>query len=204
MNNSPMDLYLEFLLITSYMVVTYHIIALKYRKSVGFSSFTQGARVFWVSLHVSIVSTNIIFYLLLVFRDFNLVNILLRACGLLLFAAGIFFIFWGMYSLRKAVFVPGNMLVISGPYRLVRHPMYFGGVTGAFGLAIFAGSRLCFVYSFALAAVLSRIADAEEEVLREEFGTEYVDYANTGKIPSAYSPEVITAAFQPKNLQGTI
>ncbi len=184
MNNSPMDLYLEFLLITSYMVVTYHIIALKYKKSVGFSSFSQSAKIFWVTLHVSIVSTNIIFYFLLISRDFNPVNVIVRACGILLFIAGIFFIFWGMYSLRKAVFVPGNKFVISSPYRFVRHPMYFGGVIGAFGLAVFAGSLLCILYSFVLAAVLSHIADAEEEGLRAKFGKEYADYAK--KVPKLF------------------
>ncbi len=172
-----MDLYLEFLLITSYMVITYNIIALKYKKSVGFLSFSSGAKVFWVSLHVSIVSTNIIFYFLLVSRDLNQLPIIARACGILLFSAGLLFIFWGMYSLRKSVFVPGNKLVISGPYMFVRHPMYFGGILGAFGLAMFAGALLCVLYSLILAAVLSHISDAEEEGLRAEFGEEYADYA---------------------------
>ncbi len=180
-----MDLYLEFFLITSYMVITYHIIALKYRKSTGFSSFTPGAKLFWISLHVFIVSTNIIFYFLLISRDFRPEEVILRAFGLLIFIAGIFFIFWGIYSLRKAVFVPGNKLVISGPYRFVRHPMYFGGVTGALGLALFAGSLLCILYSFMLAAVLSHIADAEEEGLREEFGEDYVAYAR--KVPKLFA-----------------
>jgi protein-S-isoprenylcysteine O-methyltransferase Ste14 len=166
------------------MIITYHIIALKYRKSVGFSSFTTGAKIFWVALHVSIVSTNIIFYFVLISRDFNPVYVIVSVCGLMLFIAGIFFIFWGMYSLRKAVFVPGNKLIISGSYRFVRHPMYFGGVLGAFGLTLFAGSLLGIVYSFLLAAVLSHIADAEEEGLREEFGEEYADYSK--KVPKLF------------------
>lgn len=59
--------------------------------------------------------------------------------------------------------------------------MYSGGVIGAFGLAVFAGSVLGTVYSFVLALVLSRIADAEEEELRERFGEHYVEYA--GRVP---------------------
>lgn len=179
-----MNLYLEFLLITSYMVITYHIIALKYKKAIGFSSFTPSAKLFWVSLHVFIVSTNIIFYFLLISRDFNPVHVILRACGLLLFIAGILFIFWGMYSLRKAVFVPGNKLVIAAPYSFVRHPMYFGGITGTFGLALFAGSLLGILYLLLLALVLSHIADAEETALRAKFGEDYVEYA--GKVPKLF------------------
>lgn len=36
------------------------------------------------------------------------------------------------------------------------------------------------------------------------FVTALYNYANTGKIPSAYSPEVIRDAFQPKNPHGDI
>lgn len=175
-----MNLYFEFILITTYMVITYHIIALKYRKSTGFSGFTRGAKIFWVSLHVFIVSTNIVLYFRFISKDLNPVHVLLRASGLLLFAAGLLFIFWGMYTLQKAVFVPGNKLVAAGPYRFVRHPMYSGGVIGAFGLAVFAGSVLGAVYSCVLALVLSHIADAEEEELRVRFG-EYAEYAR--KVP---------------------
>ena len=176
-----MNLYFEFILIISYMVITYHIIALKYRKSTGFSGFTRGAKIFWVSLHVFIVLTNIILYFWLISRDFNPVHPIIRALGLLLFAAGLSFIFWGMYTLRKAVFVPENKLVAAGPFKVVRHPMYSGGIIGAFGLAVFGGSLLGAVYSFALAVVLSHIADAEEEELRARFGKEYLEYA--GKVP---------------------
>ncbi|MDO9098122.1 MAG: isoprenylcysteine carboxylmethyltransferase family protein [Candidatus Methanoperedens sp.] len=163
------------------MVITYHIIALKYRKSTGFPGFTPSSKMFWVSLHVFIVSTNIFFYFRLISKDFTPVHFLLRASGILLFALGLFIIFWGMYSLRKAVFVPGNKLVIAGPFKFVRHPMYLGGIIGAFGLALFAGSLFGAVYSFVLALVLSHIADAEEEELRARFGEEYGGYGR--KVP---------------------
>lgn len=179
-----MNLYLEFVLVTTYMVITYHIIALKYKKSVGFSSFIRGAKVFWVSLHGFIVSTNIIFYFWFISKDLKSVHFLLRASGILLFAIGLFIIFWSIYSLRKAVFVPGNKFIATGPYRFVRHPMYLGGIIGAFGLAIFAGLLLGTVYSFVLALVLSHIADAEEEDLRARFGEEYVEY--TKKVPKFF------------------
>lgn len=171
-----MNLYLEFPLIIFYMVITYHIIALKYRKSIGFQAFSKSARIFWVSLHVFIVSTNIILYFWLISKDFNPVHVLLRASGLFVFAFGMFFIFWGAYSLRKEVFVPGDKLVVKGAYRFVRHPMYFGGVVGAFGLALLAGSLLGAVYSFVLALVLSHIAGAEEEDLVARFGESYIEY----------------------------
>ncbi len=179
-----MNPYLEFILITSYMVITYHIIALKYRKSIGFSDFTPSSKIFWVSLHVFIVSTNIILYFWLISKDFAPVYSLLEILGVLLFVVGLLFIVWGMYSLRKAVFIPGNKLIFAGPYKYVRHPMYLGGVIGALGLAVFAGSLLSVVYSFVLALVLSHIADAEEEELKARFGEEYDDYGR--KVPKLF------------------
>ncbi len=166
------------------MVITYYIIALKYRKSKGFSGFTRGTRIFLVSLHVFIVLTNIILYFWLISRDCNTVHPLIRALGLFLFAAGLLFIFWGMYTLRKAVFVPDSKMIINGPFKYARHPMYSGGIIGAFGLAVFAGSALGAVYSFALAVVLSHIADAEEEDLRARFGSEYIEYGK--KVPKLF------------------
>ncbi len=178
------NLYLSFFLITLYMVVTYHIIALKYRKSRYFLYHSKISRIFLVSLHVFIVITNIFFYFWLIARDFNPVYVFVSVIGLLLFAAGLSIIFWGGYSLRKAVFVPGNNLKISGPFAHVRHPMYLGGIVGAFGLALFAGSLHAFIYSIILAAVLSHIADAEEEELKERFGQQYTEY--TKAVPKLF------------------
>ncbi len=103
--------YLEFILITSYMVLTYHIIALKYKKSRSFPYFSRASRVLLVSLHAFIVITNILLYFWLISKDFNPASVILSALGIVLFAAGLFIIYWGSYSLRKAVFVPENKLV---------------------------------------------------------------------------------------------
>jgi protein-S-isoprenylcysteine O-methyltransferase Ste14 len=174
-----MDIYSTFVFMSLYMVITYHIIALKYRKSIGFSYFRKFSRTFLVSVHVFIVITNILLYFWFISKDFNPVSIIFSALGLLLFTAGILIIFWGGYSLRKAVFVPENKLIAVGPFAHVRHPMYLGGIIGAFGLALFACSFLAFIYSVILAAVLSHIADAEEEDLRARLGQQYIEYINT-------------------------
>lgn len=177
-------LYLEFILITSYMVITYHIIALKYRKSRGFPYLTKKSKIFLVSLHVFIVISNIFLYFWLISRDFNPISKIFSALGILLFASGLFFLFWGSYSLRKAVFVPGNKLVVTGAYKFVRHPMYLGGIIGAIGLAVLAGSVFGLIYSFVLAVVLSHISNAEEEDLIARFGEAYVEYGK--RVPKLF------------------
>ncbi len=176
--------YLEFVLITSYMVITYNIIALKYRRSIGFSAFSSASKVFLVAIHVFIVMSNILLYFWLIYRDFSSVHAIFMASGLLMLGAGSLFIFWGIHSLRKAVFVPESRLIESGPFALVRHPMYFGGIIGALGIAIFSGSLLGLLYSLILSIVLSHIADAEEEDLKARFGRDYEDYKR--KVPKIF------------------
>ncbi len=104
--------------------------------------------------------------------------------GIILLTVGIFLIIWGIYSLKRAVFIPDKSFIKSGPFALVRHPMYLGGIIGAFGIAIFAGSLFGLLYTIILAAVLSHIANSEEEDLLTRFGSEYEVYK--GKVPKIF------------------
>ncbi len=164
--------------------MTYNIIALKYRRSRCFSSFSRASRVFLVALHVFIVITNIFLYVWLISKDFNTVHGVFKVSGMILFTAGIFLIFRGIYSLKSAVFIPDESFIKTGPFALVRHPMYLGGIIGALGIAVFAGSLFGLLYTVILAAVLSHIANSEEEDLLKRFGSEYEKYK--GKVPKIF------------------
>jgi protein-S-isoprenylcysteine O-methyltransferase Ste14 len=131
-----MNIYVEFIFITSYMFITYHIIALKYKKSRIFSGNSQKSKLFFIVLHFFIVITNILLYFRLILNDLNQISYYFSVLGILIFIFGIFMISWGIYTLGIAVFIPENKLIIAGPYKFVRHPMYFGGITGASGLAL--------------------------------------------------------------------
>ncbi len=169
--------YFNFILIILYMIITYHIIALKYVKSRFFSDFSNKLKFSLVGLHVFIVITNILLYFFLIFDTFNPISYIFVGLGVLIFAAGVFMILWSIYSLKREVFVPENEFIIKGPYSFVRHPMYFGGIIGAFGLAVFASSLVGMVYTIVLTVVLSRIADYEEEDLKVRIGQEYIEYS---------------------------
>ncbi len=140
--------YFNFILITLYMVITYHIIALKYVISRFFSDFSNKLKISLVGLHVFIVMTNILLYFFLILDTFNPISYIFVGLGVIIFAAGVFMILWSIYSLEREVFVPENEFIIKGPYGFVRHPMYFGGIIGAFGLAVFASSLVGMVYTF--------------------------------------------------------
>jgi protein-S-isoprenylcysteine O-methyltransferase Ste14 len=107
----------------------------------------------------------------------------LGAPGIVLIVAGaalalttvVFFIIEGRGT--PAVFDPPRKFVPHGPYRLVRNPMYIGGISVLLGL----GLRLASVSMvlFALVAFLvfhAFVVFAEEPGLRKRFGQEYEDY----------------------------
>jgi purine nucleosidase len=112
----------------------------------------------------------------------GLVALLLALCGCLLALAGAALVLWSRAELGSAwSFVPmadqGTDFVTTGPYRLVRHPIYLGLSLLAMGEAVAFGSWP------AVAVVLSAIvptfvwrARAEERLLADTFGERYAVY----------------------------
>jgi protein-S-isoprenylcysteine O-methyltransferase Ste14 len=77
---------------------------------------------------------------------------------------------------------PGGMLVTSGPYRWVRHPMYTSVLTAAAAAAVKSHQVVDAALWLALLAVLLFKADIEERALMTRF-PDYQDYkARTKKL----------------------
>ena len=66
-------------------------------------------------------------------------------------------------------------LIRTGPYRLVRHPMYAGGIALAFGWALFVRGWLTLAYATVLFLFLEVKATREERWLVDRF-PDYPDY----------------------------
>jgi protein-S-isoprenylcysteine O-methyltransferase Ste14 len=108
------------------------------------------------------------------------------AFGLFLFAVGLLFAIWARLHLGRNWGTPMTRkddpeLVTSGPYGLVRHPIYSGilaaGVGTAIGLswwwlAVVGLAAIYFVYS----------ATVEERFLAEQFPDEYPAYKRSTKM----------------------
>jgi protein-S-isoprenylcysteine O-methyltransferase Ste14 len=77
-----------------------------------------------------------------------------------------------------APFDPPRHLVVRGPYKFVRNPMYLGAGTALLGAALFYSSIGIVAYTGLLLALTHTfIVVYEEPTLRRTFGTEYEDYA---------------------------
>lgn len=105
-------------------------------------------------------------------------------CGSLLFFPGMAFLLWARLTLGKYYFVStalgaqlfaDHQLVMSGPYAIVRHPMYVGLTCAAWGalLIYFTWTSLYFA---CFAPLLAFRASREEQALSAEFGEQWQEY----------------------------
>jgi protein-S-isoprenylcysteine O-methyltransferase Ste14 len=70
----------------------------------------------------------------------------------------------------------GHRVVDSGPYRLVRHPIYTGIIAASFLLALELGTAAGFVGAAVMTLGWWMKARAEEHFLSQELGADYDDY----------------------------
>ncbi|ROM96715.1 isoprenylcysteine carboxylmethyltransferase family protein [Pseudomonas brassicacearum] len=117
----------------------------------------------------------------------------IRWVGAILFIAGGALRIWPVFVLGKrfsglVAIQPGHTLVTDGIYRTLRNPSYLGLLINALGWALaFRSSAGIVLVLLLLPALIARI-NAEEDLLRSEFGAEYEAYcAKTWRlIPGLY------------------
>src|SRR5579864_3905598 len=103
------------------------------------------------------------------------------ALGTLLVFVGLAFALWARWHLGRnwssaVVVKEGHTLIRSGPYRLVRHPIYSGMLLALFGTALAIGEPRGFIGAGLVLFGFVLKLRAEEERMRETF-PEYDDYA---------------------------
>lgn len=108
-----------------------------------------------------------------------------QICGIILGFAGAFIALWCILSFvtlgkgTPAPFDPPLQLVVRGPYRLVRNPMYLAAGMGLIGVSIFCGSLQLLVYTGILFVVTHLLVIwYEEPTLKRSFGEDYDSYCS--------------------------
>ncbi len=102
--------------------------------------------------------------------------------GLPLIAFGAALNLWAdsLFKRGKTTVKPQVMpskLVVSGPFRISRHPMYLGMAAILLGEAVFLGSLTTFAFPLIFAILMEALfISKEEENLEKAFGEEYSDY----------------------------
>lgn len=106
------------------------------------------------------------------------------AAGWLLIAAGVALYFacafWGFAVRGKGTPLPldpPKKLVVEGPYRIVRNPMYWSVASVMLGeAAVFHSIALLELVAIFAVGVVLFVLFVEEPTLKQKFGTEYEEY----------------------------
>jgi protein-S-isoprenylcysteine O-methyltransferase Ste14 len=102
--------------------------------------------------------------------------------GAALYAVGFILMAWalvrlgGNYQLGGSSPRDADEMVVAGPYRLVRHPMYAAALSIALGLACLVQSLAFFAVFCIYLVLIARLIPAEEEKLRRAYGERYLAY----------------------------
>jgi protein-S-isoprenylcysteine O-methyltransferase Ste14 len=104
-----------------------------------------------------------------------------RWLGVILFAAGGAMRIWPVFVLGTRLsglvaIQPGHPLATSGIYRIIRHPSYLGLLVASLGWGLAFRSGVGVLLAALLIPPLAARIQAEERLLRSEFGAEYDTY----------------------------
>jgi protein-S-isoprenylcysteine O-methyltransferase Ste14 len=105
-----------------------------------------------------------------------------RYAGIVLIALALGLIAWAAVLFRRAgtnirPYLPSTALVLAGPYKFTRNPMYLGMAGILLGAAVLMGSLSPFIVIPAFMALITeRFIVPEEAKLEAAFGREYLDY----------------------------
>jgi protein-S-isoprenylcysteine O-methyltransferase Ste14 len=95
--------------------------------------------------------------------------------------AGLVLMLWARFTLGRnwsadVVLKQEHELIVRGPYRYMRHPIYSGGLLMMLGWAVWTGQVVSW-FALAIALVIVGLkAAAEEKLLTEHFGASYREY----------------------------
>ncbi|WP_304456957.1 isoprenylcysteine carboxylmethyltransferase family protein [Exiguobacterium sp. KRL4] len=141
-----------------------------------------------------ILATLIVTILLSVLFSSSKALLFQKLLGLFLLSSGVLLRYWGIYHLkhqftRHVAVNPGDQLVSSGPYRVLRHPLYTGLLFITLGFPLYFGNLILTVFAGIIMffALLHRIR-IEEQLLTKGFGSVYTEWASARKrlIPFIY------------------
>jgi protein-S-isoprenylcysteine O-methyltransferase Ste14 len=126
------------------------------------------------------------------FASVGIIDPVFSIAGLVLCALGLGFAAWARAYLGKNWGMPMSVrqdaeLVMTGPYRFIRHPIYSGILLAMLGSALVAGILWLIVFVlFGTYFVLS--ARAEERLMTRQFPDQYPEYKSRTKalIPFIY------------------
>lgn len=106
--------------------------------------------------------------------------------GLTVTSLGIAYAIWARSTLAdnwsaQPTLKQGHELVVSGPYRITRHPIYTGILIAVLGTAIMVGNLRAFIALVLVFIALWHKSTFEEDLMNQQFGEQYTEYSRRVK-----------------------
>ncbi len=118
----------------------------------------------------------------------------IELAGFASYVAGFFVMAWALITLEKNYQLGGSAprsydrMIMGGPYRLIRHPMYAAALSIALGLSLLIQSW-AFMLAFCIYLVLILLLiPLEEERLLKAYGEQYLTYRNNTRKLLIFTP----------------
>ena len=123
-----------------------------------------------------------------------IILMVLEIAGLILYVTGYFLMAWALITIGRNYQLGGSTprsddkMVIDGPYKLIRHPMYTSALLIALGLSCLIQSWAFFCVFFIYLVLISLLIPMEEKALQSVYGAQYAAYRQKVKklIPFVY------------------
>lgn len=116
------------------------------------------------------------------FPQFRVVSGNYRYIGIFILISGLLVTFYSFYLFKKnkTPILPGKkptFVVISGPYKFTRNPMYLGVTIGLFGASLYIENLLSLLSPLIFFLVMNfKFVPFEEKLMEQLFGEKYLDY----------------------------
>ena len=116
----------------------------------------------------------------------------MKTAGSLLVVIGLGLHFWTFFTLRN--WWKNNRLCTQGPFKFFRHPMYAAWITFiCSGVILYLNSWILLFLPLLLHPIWHRLVKKEEKVMLENFGNEYLEYAEqTGR----FIPRILNGKYR--------
>lgn len=117
----------------------------------------------------------------------RLILLMAEIGGLIIYLSGFFLMAWALIRLGVNYQLGGvdprssDNMVIKGPYKLIRHPMYTAALCIALGLSCLIQSTICLVLFCIYLLLIILLIPREEESLVRAYGEPYKQYQHKVK-----------------------
>lgn len=143
----------------------------------------------WVIIFLVHGTVTILMPFLLLNVDIQLLPVSLgvfRLLGFVPISTGVVILLWGVSNLviagkgTPAPFDPPKELVVRGPYRFVRNPMYVGDLLVLLGESVLFESFIVLLFALLILSICHLFVTLyEEPILKQQFGEPYQRYFST-------------------------